>query len=385
MINKLRLHNFKSYKDESIEFSMLTIFCGNNSVGKSTAIQAISVPIQSNFKSIVALNGNLVELGSLKDIHHQNADDTNLNIELEINSGTIAWGFLDIDRQEDESNKHLTALASTTIEMKAELEYLTNNIQYLQAERYGPRVNYEIKKSDSFHKDWLGAKGEFTSEFLSQSSISRRLFVGGTDNSTDAQIDPRLHPDEEQTSLNRQIDAWLKEISPGISVTSQLFEQASTSVNIFEQNGNSNLKSQNVGFGVSYALSIVTALLFTRPGGLVIIENPEAHLHPRGQSYLGRLIALTAQAGVQVIIETHSDHLINGIRLMPRLGKVDCKIITIYQVVADSTKKCSKVIPITVSPEGELSQWPTDFFDQQLIDMDILMSGKEPEKESGKK
>ncbi|WP_100158354.1 DUF3696 domain-containing protein [Proteus columbae] len=383
MINKLRLHNFKSYKDELIEFSMLTVFCGNNSVGKSTAIQAISVPIQSSFKSIVALNGNLVELGSLKDIHHQNADDTSLNIELEINSGTISWGFTDIDTQEKISNKHLTAL--TPIEITAELEYLTNNIQYLQAERYGPRVNYEIKKSDSFHKDWLGAKGEFTSEFLSQSDTSRRLFVGGADNPKDAQIDPRLHPDEEQTSLNRQIDAWLKEISPGISVTSQLFEEASTSVNIFVQNGNRNLKSQNVGFGVSYALSIVTALLFTRPGGLVIIENPEAHLHPRGQSYLGRLIALTAQAGVQVIIETHSDHLINGMRLMPRLNKVDCEKIKIYQVVADSTEKCSKVIPITVTPQGELSEWPTDFFDQQLIDMDILMSGKEPEKEFGKK
>lgn len=383
MINKLKLHNFKSYKDELIEFSMLTVFCGNNSVGKSTAIQALSIPIQSYFEPTIALNGPLVELGSLKDIHNQNADDASLSIELEFNSKTISWGFIDIDTQENISNKHLTAL--TPIEITAELKYLTNNIQYLQAERYGPRVNYEIKKSDSFHKDWLGAKGEFTSEFLSQSTISRRLFVGGTDNSKDTQIDPRLHPDEEQTSLNRQIDAWLKEISPGISVTSQLFEEASTSVNIFEQNGNRNLKSQNVGFGVSYALSIVTALLFTRIGGLVIIENPEAHLHPRGQSYLGRLIALTAQAGVQVIIETHSDHLINGMRLMPRLDKVDCEKITIYQVVADSTEKCSKVIPITVSPEGELSQWPTDFFDQQLIDMDILMSGKEPKKESGKK
>ncbi|MFV8075515.1 DUF3696 domain-containing protein, partial [Enterobacter cloacae complex sp.6730661] len=87
------------------------------------------------------------ELGSLKDIHQQNADGTSLNIELEINSGTISWGFTDIDTQEKISNKHLTAL--TPIEITAELEYLTNNIQYLQAERYGPRVNYEIKKSDS--------------------------------------------------------------------------------------------------------------------------------------------------------------------------------------------------------------------------------------------
>ncbi|WP_237043222.1 AAA family ATPase [Photobacterium damselae] len=177
--------------------------------------------------------------------------------------------------------------------------------------------------------------------------------------------------------LTRQIDAWMKEISPGISVTSKLFEEASVAVNVFEQNGSKSLKPQNVGFGVSYALSIVTALLYTRKGGLVIIENPEAHLHPRGQSYLGRLIALTAQAGVQVIVETHSDHLINGIRLMPRLGKVCSSKIKIYQVVANTLEMCSNVIEITVNDQGELSEWPDQFFDQQLIDMDILMSGKE--------
>ncbi|WP_180834594.1 AAA family ATPase, partial [Vibrio parahaemolyticus] len=67
-------------------------------------------------------------------------------------------------------------------------------------------------------------------------------------------------------------------------------------------------------------LPIVLALLVTKPGGLVIIENPEAHLHPKGQSYLGRLIQRTAEAGVQVIIETHSDHLLNGIRVAARLS-----------------------------------------------------------------
>ncbi|WDZ73574.1 AAA family ATPase [Vibrio harveyi] len=97
------------------------------------------------------------------------------------------------------------------------------------------------------------------------------------------------------------------------------------------------------------------ALLYTRKGGLVIIENPEYHLHPKGQSYLGRLIALTAEAGVQVIVETHSDHLINGMRLMPRLGKVDCNNIKIYQVEADVAEQCSKAIPISVNEQGELS------------------------------
>ena len=50
-------------------------------------------------------------------------------------------------------------------------------------------------------------------------------------------------------------------------------------------------------------------------GELIVIENPETHLHPKGQANLAKLIALVAEQGVQIIIETHSDHIINGLRV----------------------------------------------------------------------
>ncbi|EIC2297998.1 DUF3696 domain-containing protein [Vibrio cholerae] len=375
MISELNLYNFKSYKEVSFSFSNLTVFCGNNSVGKSTAIQAISVPLQSYFEHSVALNGELVELGSLNDIHHRKAKDTNLKIELKVNSHPISWGYHDIEEHEKESNKNLIALTPSSERVKDELQEIVDTLQFLQADRYGPRNNYELAKSGGFHKDWLGTKGEFTSEFLSRSGRTQRLFVGAVKKSEDAISDPRLHSQEEQTSLVPQIDAWLKEISPGLSVTSKLFEEASTAVNVFEQNGNRDLKPHNVGFGVSYALSIVTALLYTRRGGLIIIENPEAHLHPKGQSYLGRLIALTAQAGVQVIVETHSDHLLNGIRVVTRLSQdFDPKLFTLYYI--SQNEGCSSAEKITITKDGKLSDWPTGFFDQQAQDMFMIMTGQ---------
>jgi predicted ATPase len=87
------------------------------------------------------------------------------------------------------------------------------------------------------------------------------------------------------------------------------------------------------------------------------------------------LIALSAQAGVQVIVETHSDHVINGMRLMPRLGLVDCAQITIYQVFIG--EEGSEIQDIFVDEKGQLSEWPEEFFDQHLIDMDIMMKGKD--------
>ncbi|MGH3693299.1 MAG: AAA family ATPase [Pseudonocardiaceae bacterium] len=71
----------------------------------------------------------------------------------------------------------------------------------------------------------------------------------------------------------------------------------------------------NIGFGFSYALPVIIAGLLAPGGGLLLVENPEAHLHPAGQSRLGRFLARIAGSGVQVVLETHSDHILNGVRL----------------------------------------------------------------------
>lgn len=78
---------------------------------------------------------------------------------------------------------------------------------------------------------------------------------------------------------------------------------------------------QNVGFGISYSLHVITAILKAKDGDLIIIENPESHVHPRGQAELGKLIALAAINNIQIIIETHSDHIINGIRVAVKENK----------------------------------------------------------------
>ncbi|MFT6908949.1 MAG: putative ATPase [Oleiphilaceae bacterium] len=376
MISTISLKNFKCYKIQKFEISPLTVFCGANSSGKSTAIQALSIPLQSTFDKEVLLNGVLTEVGFIKDIHNRSSDDEILSIELCIDGSIRKWGYEDLESQKKDAHDRLPLIGSDSKGAVKPFVDIVSNFQYLQAERLGPRSNFDLTNSNRFHKNWLGAKGEFCAELLSQADNVSRLFVGGVFEADGNVNDPRLHPSDKTQSLTRHIDAWMKEISPGISVTPKLVEEASVAVNVFRQYDNDSLKPQNVGFGVSYALSIVIALLHTRKGGLVIIENPEAHLHPKGQSYLGRLLALTALAGVQVIIETHSDHLLNGIRVAARLSESFVEgIAKVFFISAELDQ--SKVEEITIGNKGELSKWPDGFFDQQAADVRTLMKGKD--------
>ncbi|EGQ9714897.1 hypothetical protein CGJ93_22350 [Vibrio parahaemolyticus] len=376
MINSIEIHNFKCYKHKKFDFSELTVFCGTNSVGKSTAIQALSIPLQSRFDKVAKLNGQLVSVGFGNDIHHKDntgqvGQDLSLSVKVDLDGYVLEWGYQELD----DSSKDLQLLGGYSEILPEGFKSLVSNFQYLQADRLGPQNSFDLIEGSRFHEHWLGAKGEFTSEVLSRSQKYKPLYLGGAFEPTKDNSDPRMHQSDSRDGLLRQINAWLNEISPGIELNPDLIEEAVASVNIFGQNYRSKIKPQNVGFGVSYVLGIVTALLNTPKGGLVIIENPEAHLHPKGQSYLGRLIALTAQAGVQVIVETHSDHLLNGIRVITRLKEDFApELFTLYYI--SQGEQQSNVEKITIAKDGKLSNWPDGFFDQQAQDMFMIMTGQ---------
>jgi predicted ATPase len=128
-----------------------------------------------------------------------------------------------------------------------------------------------------------------------------------------------------------------------------------------------------VGFGLSYTLPVITALLVSTivPGSLVIIENPEAHLHPRGQTEMARLISLCVQAGAQIIIETHSDHLFDGIRIAAKRYKM-ADTIQIHWFELDENKNTEVYSPV-LSNDGRINEWPKGFFDQFEINSSELL------------
>ena len=137
----------------------------------------------------------------------------------------------------------------------------------------------------------------------------------------------------------------------------------------------------NTGFGISYSLPIIVACLIAKKDRLLVIENPEAHLHPSAQSKLGYFLGLMANAGVKILVETHSDHIINGIQIAVAKKVIDNSKVTINYFYREQKSKDEleeeKVLgikqqpavkSITITEKGELSEWPKGFFDQTQID-----------------
>jgi predicted ATPase len=373
MIKSIKLKNFKCYKEQLFKLNKLVVFCGGNSVGKSTAIQSILLMLQNKFSLSLKLDGDYIELGTFSDIHNVNAESDSILLEINIDNDILSWGYEDnqlhgkIGTTTDESPLPLSSSidrkSAEIISTKFFKKY-ENDFIFLCAERLGPRNNYPYSNQRS-SKNWLGAHGEYTAQVLANLIEAPQSLE---------EADPRRHINSLSKLVFDNFVCWMQEISPGAFVKVDSIPHANISTNQFMFDGHS-YRAINVGFGLSYALPVVIALIMSKPGSLVIIENPEAHLHPKGQSYIGRLIALATIAGVQVIIETHSDHLLNGIRVVTRTCEnFDPELFTLYYVSQGNEQ--SNVEEITITKDGKLSNWPNGFFDQQAQDMYTIVTGK---------
>ena len=179
------------------------------------------------------------------------------------------------------------------------------------------------------------------------------------------------HENSEGFTFEYNLKAWLQVISPGVKFDYKIQKESDSSFSLFNSH-----RSKNVGFGLSYTLPVITALLLGTiiPDSLVIIENPEAHLHPKGQTEMAKLISLCVQAGTQVIVETHSDHLFNGIRIHAKTDQTKqfAEQVKIYWFELDKNNN-TEVSETTLNNDGRLDKWPAGLMDQFEINASELL------------
>lgn len=330
MIKKLAIRGFKSFLDETISISPLTVLTGLNSSGKSTVIQALRIlgnVAQNVYNPLLEGHGTIDELQNtytkepfVIEAVHDTLDDT---------EATISYSA---------TGKH---------------HFLEGypNLIYVSADRFGPRTSIPVTSDYR-----LGERGDNVLNCI--------------DHYWDSILDESLiHPNSQGETFEFNLEAWLSTISPGVKFKSNIIKATDSSYSEF--NGH---RAKNVGFGLSYTLPIIVALFMStiEKGSAVLLENPEAHLHPKGQTELARLICLAVEAGAQVIVETHSDHLFDGIRIYAKQHQGFARKVSAHWFELDEDNLTMVESP-KLYDDGHLSEWPKGMFDQFGINAGELL------------
>ena len=364
MIELLTLVNFKAFKYQEIGMRPLTLLAGLNGMGKSSVLQSLLLLRQSFQQqalvtaggSGLVLNGELAQLGTGRDVLFDGAEGDEIGFILKSSGEEAQWRFA-YDRKADV----LRLVAGNEIPPTIyEGNLFKENFHYLEAERVGPRTSFEMADFVVRELKQMGTRGQYAAHFLHQFQ-SRKVWRA------------LHHPNERSSTLRDQVIAWMGDISPGAVIRvegyadmdvmrlSFGFKRADTAGDVRY------FRSTNVGFGLTFTLPVLVSLLSSQAGSLVLLENPEAHLHPRGQFQIGELIARAASAGIQVIVETHSDHILNGIRVAVKRGLTnpDDVAMHFFQRPADDRESSGiEVVSPQIDSDGRLDLWPEDFFDE---------------------
>lgn len=390
MIKNLYIENFKCFDAINIPLGYLSLLTGFNAAGKSTTLQALLLLSQmanQRRNGVTApLNGDLVSLGSAGDIMGK-GESSKFKVGVKTHTVAVEWTFtptvdseaghsltlvnLEWSYPESDEKEVLQVDASTKFSglvpecAPKELLEVAKNLSeliYISAIRVGPQDVYPSPSlSDPVWGD-VGTKGEFAAWWFEKkldTTISKRL----------------LHPSETATTLRRQLNAWAGELFPGAEANAQKLGDTDLIQLSFRNNGTGVWrKPANIGYGLTYAFSILVAGLLAKPGQILVIDSPEAHLHPMGQSNIGRFLAIVAATGVQILLETHSDHVLNGARLAVKNNRInagDLEILFFNRPPIDSNDPAHVVLP-KVNKDGNLSEWPEGFFDQAESDLATL-------------
>ena len=129
------------------------------------------------------------------------------------------------------------------------------------------------------------------------------------------------------------------------------------------------MTSLNTVFVITYVLPILISILSAKEDSIILIENPEAHIHPKGQAILMELIARAVSLGVQIVIETHSDHIINGSLVALKNKIINPDHLAIFYFNRDENKHVAVSHSLEITNNGHIKRPPKGFFDQ--IDIDL--------------
>lgn len=334
MIEKIEIINYRGISNAVLHLRPLTIFTGVNSAGKSTCINAILNLLYHNNCP------NAKDILRPLDFTFQSNRNRNVNADYYDLKATLDDGrVISVHAGMDS--------AIGVFAGKSDFD-LENNYYYLSANRLG--YSYEKESlSDTYS---VGLQGEYLFGALQRDGSNR--------------VDENLVRYEESYTLSAQVNYWLSYIlNMGFEVQAQKITYNQVDIQ-YKTNGLDKMNPQFLGTGVSYLAKILIMCLRAHKNDVLMIENPEIHLHPAAQSRLGEFFAFVANAGIQLILETHCEHLLDKIQYCIFKHQFDYQNGILYY----KEEVEGQFLTIDYLPTGQYAtEFPEGYFDATLSEL----------------
>lgn len=343
MLKTINVKGYKSIKELEVECSQLNLFIGTNSSGKSSLLQAILLVVQ-NLERFYGLNGPLVSSGEFRETRNYALKNNTIEIKLSDEEEQVALNIC------EDGKTYLVPREDGKLTQALD----NKRVHYLSCSRIGSQDVYNKNLSVS---DMFGKNGEYAIDFLSKYK--------------DEPLEKELICYHESYTLSTQVNRWLEYIIGARVQTEEIIgtDVVKASYNMVES---FYARPKNVGSGVSYLISILIVCLGSHKGDMVIIENPEIHLHPLSQSRLCEFLYFISKAGRQVFVETHSDHLFDAIRVGISQGTMEREHIAInfFRLGSDG---CTRNHVIDIGKNGRIENPMPNLFDQFEVDLNKML------------
>lgn len=376
MLTRIDLQHFKCFTLLKLPLCPLTLLSGVNASGKSSAMHALVLLHQTicehEWSTRLMLNGTAIRLGTVADVIDQVHGRRTCAIDLLDDETEYGWDFVGerdemsmavtrvrVDDAEEGDPKVLHHLLPPSHGGDSLTDRL-RGITYLTAERLGPREYYTLE--DPQLTPVVGPRGEHAVSVLHSGGDARVL-------------DGLAIRDVPPTRL-RQVEARMRRFFPNCELVIEKVPHANAvTLGLRTSKDVDFHRPIHTGFGLTQVLPIVVAALSARRDDLLLVENPEVHLHPAGQATMGEFMAEVAAAGVQVLLETHSDHVLNGIRRAVKNGTLppdDTALHFFRPRQVDEQNNSPQVQSPILNADGNIDLWPDGFFDQFDKDMNYF-------------
>lgn len=373
MLDSLTLESFKCFAKLDLPLRRFTFLTGLNGSGKSSLIQALAVLKQTLQSDVQAerliLNGSEATLGTFNRLVHDLTDGSRFAIGISSGDERFLWDF-EGDRQDitarivaatvnrrryaaSEGLQFLLPRGEVTRERRAVMESIAT-ANFLTSERPTPEAVHKLALAHPVKS--IGRDGRHAVGLLHM--LRDELVEQGV-----------RHPDIQNMRLIAQVEGWMRHLFPGFRMqVVSLPDSNLVTLGIRLSDASNFHEPAHTGYGLTQLLPVIVAALVARPGEILAVENPENDLHPRGQALIGEFLCRVAATGVQILVESHSDHVLNGIRRSVKQGTIGHRDSIIHFLGA-SDEVGPSIDTLELDANGAIESWPLGFFDQ--LDRDL--------------